>query len=81
MYSVASIERIPMADEIGFVIASPVECRRTIEACKGAFGEIVSIDGEEYIIKSFGFFMPAFPISIGENILVLVQRKYLHNDS
>lgn len=75
MYSVNSIDSIPMSlgIEIGFVIPSPLACARSTEACEEAFGEKIEIDGKEYTIAGFGFYMPATRIYVGENILIRVK--------
>ncbi len=56
-----------------FIIASPVECKRTFEDFVQAVGKEIYIDDEKYQIDGVEMHMPATPIKVGEFIGILVK--------
>lgn len=57
-----------------FQVESPVSCYRDLASFKAITGDFILIDNIKYKIKGIEMFMPGTPLSVGEDIGILVEE-------
>jgi hypothetical protein len=58
-----------------YYVESPIKADRCYQSMLEALGPVVEIDGKRYKPKGFEMFMPGCPVTIGEEIGIIVEEE------